>query len=143
MGATEVFKNQSFKSQLFSSSQKKNTSDRNHGLTLMIFHIENWFESQILALFDSMPLIQNSKFNNFLWARWFIGKNLSNFVSPVWKLYNPYCYISHNISWHMYHLRYVIWLFAIWILIALFMWSWIMVAPVMEFQVHGYKINKV
>jgi hypothetical protein len=26
------------------------------------------FESQILALFDSSPLIQNSKFNNFLWV---------------------------------------------------------------------------
>ena len=38
------------------------------------------FESQILALFDSSPFIQNSKFNNFLC--WFLGKNLSNFVSP-------------------------------------------------------------
>ena len=33
---------------------------------------------------------QFSKFNNFLWVRWFLGKNLSNFVSPVWKLDNPY-----------------------------------------------------
>ena len=30
----------------------------------MIFDIEFDFESQILALFDSSPLIQNSKFNN-------------------------------------------------------------------------------
>ena len=36
MGAKEVFKNQSFKSQLFSSSQKKNTSNWNHGLILML-----------------------------------------------------------------------------------------------------------
>ena len=39
------------------------------------------FESQILVLFDSLPLIQNSKFNNFLWVCcWFLCKNLSNFV---------------------------------------------------------------
>ena len=26
---------------------------------------------------------------------WFLGKNLSNFVSSIWKLHNPYC---HNVS---------------------------------------------
>ena len=36
-----------------------------------------------------------SKFNNFLWVCWFRGKNLSNFVPPVWKLHNPYCRIEH------------------------------------------------
>ena len=36
MGASKVFKNQSFKNQLFSSSQKKNTSNWNHGLILML-----------------------------------------------------------------------------------------------------------
>ena len=50
------------------------------------------FESQILALFYSSALIQNSKFNSFLLVCWFLGKNLSNFVSPVWKLHNPYCH---------------------------------------------------
>ena len=30
------------------------------------------FDSQILALFDNSPLIQNSKFNNFLWVCWFL-----------------------------------------------------------------------
>ena len=35
-GASEVFKNQSFKSQLFSSSLKKNTSNWNHGLILIL-----------------------------------------------------------------------------------------------------------
>ena len=25
-----------------------------------------------------------------LWVCWFFGKNLSNFVLPAWKLYNPY-----------------------------------------------------
>ena len=33
-----------------------------------------------------------SKFNNFLWVRWFLGQNISNFVPPAWKLDNPYCH---------------------------------------------------
>ena len=45
------------------------------------------FECQILALFDTFPLIQFSKFNNFLWVCWFLGKNISNFVLPAWKLH--------------------------------------------------------
>ena len=44
-------------------------------------------------IFDSSPLIQNSKFNSFLWVCWFLCKNLSNFVPPAWKLHNPYCHI--------------------------------------------------
>ena len=39
---------------------------------------------------DSSPLTQFLKFNNFLWVCWFLGKNLSNFVPPAWKLNNPY-----------------------------------------------------
>ena len=39
------------------------------------------FKSQILAHFDTSPLHQFSKFNNFLWTCWFSGKNLSNFVN--------------------------------------------------------------
>ena len=57
------------------------------------------FESQILVLFDSSPLTQFLKFNNFLWVCWFLGKNLSNFVPPNWKLYNPY---YHNVHIPMY-----------------------------------------
>ena len=44
------------------------------------------------ALFDTSPLVQFSKFNNFLLVCWFLGKNLSNFVPPVWKLHDPYCH---------------------------------------------------
>ena len=40
-------------------------------------------------------LVQFSKFNNFLWVCWFLCKNLSNFVYPVWKLQNLYC---HNVQ---------------------------------------------
>ena len=46
------------------------------------------------SLFDTSPLVQFSKFKNFLWVCWFLGKNLSNFLPPVWKLHNPYC---HNL----------------------------------------------
>ena len=42
------------------------------------------------------PLIQSSKFNNFLWGCWFLGKNLSNFQPPVWKLHNPYCHTTDS-----------------------------------------------
>ena len=42
-----------------------------------------------------LPLIQFSKFNDFLRVCWFLGKNLSNFLPLVWKLHNPYC---HNVQ---------------------------------------------
>ena len=48
------------------------------------------FESQILATFDTSPLHQFAKFNNFLLVCWFLDKNLSNFVSPAWKFDNPH-----------------------------------------------------
>ena len=47
------------------------------------------------ALFDTSPLTQFSKFHNFLWVCWFLGKNLSNFVPPACKLHNPYCHTFH------------------------------------------------
>jgi hypothetical protein len=40
-------------------------------------------------------LVQSSKFNNFLWVCWFLCKNLSNFVYPVWNLHYPYCHNVH------------------------------------------------
>jgi hypothetical protein len=46
----------------------------------------------IFASYWGSPLVQFSKFNNFLWICWFLCKNLSNFVYPVWKLHNPYCH---------------------------------------------------
>ena len=48
------------------------------------------------ALFDTSPLTQFSKFNNFLWVCWFLGKNLSNFVPPVLKLHNLYCHNDYS-----------------------------------------------
>ena len=49
------------------------------------------------ALFDTSPLTQFSKFNNFLWVCWFLGKNLPNFVPPVPKLHNLYCHRQHSL----------------------------------------------
>ena len=46
-------------------------------------------------IFDSSPLIQNSKFNNFLWLCWFLCKYLSNFIHLSWKLRNPYCHNTY------------------------------------------------
>ena len=67
----------------------KNTNLETHFLLLTFFELK-W-----CPIFDSSPLIQNSKFNNFLLVCWFLCKNLSNFASPVWKLHTPYC---HNID---------------------------------------------
>ena len=51
------------------------------------------------ALFDSSPLTQFSKSDNFLWLYWFLGKNLSNFDLSNWKTPQPilpYCKNLHN-----------------------------------------------
>ena len=40
--------------------------------------------------FATTPILQLNFFNNFPWICWFLGKNLSNFVSPDLKLYNQY-----------------------------------------------------
>ena len=54
------------------------------------------FKSQILAFFDTFPTHQFSKFNNFLWVFWFLGKNISNFVPQDWKLDNLYYNTMHT-----------------------------------------------
>jgi hypothetical protein len=50
----------------------KNVSNTKYAPKLVFFNEKNLrkidFESQILALFDTSPLIQNSKFNHFLWV---------------------------------------------------------------------------
>ena len=67
------------------------------------------FESQINALFDTSPLHQFSKFNNFLWVCWFLDK----FVYPAWKLHSPYYHsFGSVVNWHVVHHIYgvTIWL---------------------------------
>ena len=63
------------------------------------FWITSIFKSlyflKLCPTFDTCPLTQSSKFNNFLWVCWFLGNNLSNFVAPVWKLNNPYCHTEY------------------------------------------------
>ena len=39
--------------------------------------------------FWHLPITPISKFNNFLWVCWFLGKNLSNCVPPTWKSQQP------------------------------------------------------
>ena len=51
-------------------------------------------------IFDSSPLHQFSKFNNFLWACWFLGKILFNFLLPAWKLHNLYYHNSRGPGTH-------------------------------------------
>ena len=50
-------------------------------------------------IFDTSPLTQFSKFNNFLWVCWFLGKNISNFVPSAWKLDKPYYHNYRPIRW--------------------------------------------
>ena len=70
------------------------------GIFLIFFHWRIWIKEHIFcnwlflmtpifkslyflkwcSSFDSSPLLQFSKFNNFLWVCWFLAKNLSNFV---------------------------------------------------------------
>ena len=61
-------------------------------------HFEiNWPLQKWCSIFDSSPLIQNSKFNNFLWVCWFLCKNLSNLVPPRLKTPQPvlpYCIMA-------------------------------------------------
>ena len=54
---------------------------------LMIFDIENWFWKSNQTLFDTFRLHQSPSGLMFIWC---LGKNLSNFVPPAWKLDNPY-----------------------------------------------------
>ena len=46
-------------------------------------------------IFDTSPLTQFSKINNFLWVCWFLAKNLSNFLPLSLKLDNPNYHRGH------------------------------------------------
>ena len=51
------------------------------------------FQTGGIKLCKLHMLVQFSKFKNFLWVCWILGKNLSNFIPPIWKLHTPYCHI--------------------------------------------------
>ena len=57
-----------------------------------------YLEIQILALFDSSPLHQFSKFNDFLCVCW-LGKKFSNFLLP--PLENLTTYITIVTIWNV------------------------------------------
>ena len=71
----------------------KNISSGRHFLITSIF--KSLYFLKLCPIFDTSLLHQFSKFNNFLWVCWFLGKNLSNFVPPAWKLNNPYYHTGH------------------------------------------------
>ena len=52
-----------------------------------------YFESPILVFFATFRLGQSTKYNIFLWLRWFLSKN---FVSLPWKLDTPNYNNSHT-----------------------------------------------
>ena len=64
----------------------------------IIFDMENWLLSQILAPFDTFPLHQFSKFKDFFRVCWFLGKSLSKFVPPGWKLDNKCYHTGHAVE---------------------------------------------
>ena len=109
----------------------KNINNKKCAHKLVFFNKVNWerfrwfliyVESQILAFFDSSPLVQNSKFNHFLWVCWFLGKNLSHFVSSIWELHNPSPYLvwldiaCSQPRWASFHQMNLIW-FISWMVI--------------------------
>ena len=49
-------------------------------------------------IFDSLPLVQFSKFNDFFCVCWFFAKNQPNFVPLPWKLYIRYCHIDNQLT---------------------------------------------
>ena len=75
----------------YSSMKKKDSENFWHRkLTLKVKRLGDF------AFFDTSPLTQFSKFYKILWVCCFLGKNLSNFVPPVWKLHIPYCHTVHQ-----------------------------------------------
>ena len=60
----------------------------------MIFDIEDWHWKSNFGTFWQLAI--TPKFNNFLWVRWFLGKNISNFVPTVWKLHDPCCHNMYS-----------------------------------------------
>ena len=80
-------------SESFTFFSLNNTNLGAHFLLLVLFENIHFWVTLLLKwcpIFDNSPLHQFSKFYNFLSACWFLGKNLSNFVSLAWKLDNPY-----------------------------------------------------
>ena len=61
----------------------------------MIFDIENWLWKSNFGTFWKLAINPKLKIQQFsLGMNWFLGKNLSNFIPPAWKLDNPYCHIA-------------------------------------------------
>ena len=67
-----------------------------YNIVIRVVNFSSWgTKLEWCPIFDTSPLHQFSKFNNFLWVCWFLVKNLSNFVPPAWKRDNPYYHNVH------------------------------------------------
>ena len=60
----------------------------------MIFDIENWLWNSNIGTFWQLVINPKLKIQSFSLSILI----LSNFVSPIWKLHNPYCHILHSSS---------------------------------------------
>ena len=60
----------------------------NYWYSLITWIFQSLYFLKWCPIFDTSPIYQFSKFNNFIWVRWFLCKNLPNFVSLVLKLHN-------------------------------------------------------
>ena len=61
----------------------------------MIFDVENWLWKSNFGTFwhvPTTPILKIQWFYLTIAYSWFVGKNLSNFLSPDLKLHNPYCH---------------------------------------------------
>ena len=65
----------------------------------MIFYIENWLWKSNYGTFWHLPITPILKIQILFWVCCFLGKNLSNFVPPAWKIRQhvlPYCESSKD-----------------------------------------------
>ena len=77
-----------------------------HGLksSILAIFLKGWNYQLKNSDFCKLLLVQFSKFKNFLCICWFLGKNVSNFIYPVWKLHNLYCHTEHILFPHEYQI---------------------------------------
>ena len=54
-----------------------------------------------------LPISPILKIQKFLWVFWFLGKNLSKFIPPVWKLHNPYFHRLNKQGYRTYRRNYL------------------------------------
>ena len=64
-----------------------------HHVLIMLF-------TKIMLIFSHLPITPILKIHKFPLVCWFLGKNISNFVAPAWKLNNPCYHIVECAGWY-------------------------------------------